>query len=99
MEKFPRQWQELITVTIYKQGDKTNCGIITQAHHYFQLHKKFLYNFLASLIPHVPKITGTVSVDLNVTGQVLIVQPNLVTIPQRGSNILCHNTQVLFWRV
>jgi len=42
-----------------------------------------------------PKLL-TVSVDLNVTGQVPIAQPNLVTITQRGWNILCHNTQVLF---
>jgi hypothetical protein len=25
IKKFPQQWQELITVTIYKQGDKTDC--------------------------------------------------------------------------
>jgi len=38
MKKFPQQWQELITVTIYKQGDRL---VITQAYHCFQLHKKF----------------------------------------------------------
>ena len=26
MKNFLQQWQELITVTIYKQGDKTDCG-------------------------------------------------------------------------
>jgi hypothetical protein len=81
MKKFPQQWQELITVTIYKQGDKTDCGNYSGIS-LFSITQKILHKtLLAWLIPHVPKITGTVNVDLNVTGQVLIVQPNLVIIP------------------
>jgi hypothetical protein len=76
-EKIP---SALARVTIYKQGDKIDCGNYSGIS-LFSITKKILHNtLLARLIPYGAIITGNVSVDLNVTRQVLIVQSNLVHI-------------------
>jgi hypothetical protein len=45
-EEMPQQWQESITVHIYKNGDKTDCSNY-KGYQCYQLHTKFYPIFLS----------------------------------------------------
>jgi len=67
----PQQWKESIIVPIYK-GEKTDCsnyrGISLLSTTY-----KILYILLSGSTPHSEEIVGAHQLDLNVTGQLLII--------------------------
>jgi hypothetical protein len=69
----PEEWKELITVYIYKMGDKTDCsnyrGILLLPTMY-----KILSNILLSrLAPYAKEIIGNHQFDFDATGQLLII--------------------------
>jgi hypothetical protein len=68
-EELPDQWKESIIVQIIKMGDKTN------NYHGISLlssYKTLSNMFLSQLSPYILKLSQTISVDFDITNQLLI---------------------------
>jgi hypothetical protein len=84
--EFPEHWKWLITVPVYKQGDKTGCnsyrGISLLSNTY-----KMLSNILLSrLTPYSEEITGDHQVDFETTGQLLTIYSTFIKYLRRNGN-------------
>jgi len=66
-------WKELITVPIYKKGDKTDCSNYIGISHLSTTYKILSSILLSRLTPYAEEITGGISVDFDAIGQLLII--------------------------
>jgi hypothetical protein len=87
-EELPEEWKESVIVPIYKKGDKTDCsnyrGISLLSTTY-----KILSNILLSrLTPYAEEIIGIISVDFDVTGQLLIIYSAFVKYLRKNGNTM-----------
>jgi hypothetical protein len=85
-EELPEEWKESVIVPICKKGVKTDCsnyrGISLLSATY-----KILSNIpLSRLTPYAEEITGVISVDFDVTGQLLIIYSAFVKYLRKNGN-------------
>jgi hypothetical protein len=83
-EELPEEWKESVIVPIYKKGDKTDC---IEAYHFCRLRIKFYPTFFCQSQLHMQrKLLGIISVDFDVTDQLLIIYSAFVKYLKKNGN-------------
>jgi len=81
--ELPEVWKESIIVPNYKKCDKT---IIIEVYHFCQLHKILSSILLSRLTPYAEKLLTIMSVNFNVTSQLLILYYAFIKYLRRNGN-------------
>jgi len=69
----PEKWKESIMVPIYKWGNKTDCSNYRGISLLPSMYKILSSILLSRLTSYAEEIMGTINVDFNTTGQLLII--------------------------
>ena len=72
-EELPEEWKESIIIPVYKKGDKTDCSNYRGISLLSTTYKILSSILLSRLTSYAEEIMGTISVDFNTTGQLLII--------------------------
>jgi len=84
----PEQWKEFITVPIYRKGDKRHCSNY-RGKSLLSTTYKILSNILLSrLTPYAEKIIGIISVNIDITGQLLIIYSVFIKYLRENGNAM-----------
>jgi hypothetical protein len=82
------KWKESVIVPIYNKGDKTDCSNYRGIPHLSTTYK-ILPSILSSrLTPYAEEIIGVISVDFDVTGQILFIYSAFVKYLRKNGNTM-----------
>ena len=70
-EELPAEWKESIIVPMYKKGDNTECSNYRGTSLLSTMYRSLFNVLLSRLIPYAQAIIGVISIDFDLTGQIL----------------------------